>query len=414
MPVRDAPYTALLLADSAEAGCELCGISVLERLLRTLERCGCGRAIILSSAPDFIRDRVTETSPARPRLTIHRLTRSSGAVTCEQLVAAWPDREENLLVLRADVFDERLLCALRGTAAPTALIDSGGHGQICGALWLNHAWASAHDGALDETISESIQNGSIGTLDVNDLPAYSTSLRRELRPYCFPAPLPQNRRRAEKILLNAAQKGTLDLPAHVHAPIENFLVSRLCKTSVTPNQLTLFGNVVAWLATFCFATGALVAGTALALAVGVLDGLDGKQARLKVETSERGKLEHWFDALFELSWWCALAFSLQRSGLLPNAFSYLLLLLGAELIDLAAKGSVLWRRKQLIDELSRFDRVVRLFGGRRNIYIWIFAVGLVFGAPGQAFAVIAWWEALTAAVHLPRAAWIVWQSYRAS
>jgi Phosphatidylglycerophosphate synthase len=42
-------------------------------------------------------------------------------------------------------------------------------------------------------------------------------------------------------------------------------------------------------------------GIGLALIVGVLDGLDGKLARLKLETSKAGKLEHLFDALFENS-----------------------------------------------------------------------------------------------------------------
>jgi hypothetical protein len=51
----------------------------------------------------------------------------------------------------------------------------------------------------------------------------------------------------------------------------------------------------------------------------VLDGLDGKQARLKVETNRTGKIEHWFDAVFEMSWWIALAWHFQASGQLPDA-----------------------------------------------------------------------------------------------
>ena len=152
-------------------------------------------------------------------------------------------------------------------------------------------------------------------------------MRREIRPYWFPAPAPGQSQEAERVLLDAAQKGTQDFPALVHAPIENFLVSQLCKTAITPNQLTVFSNIVAWGATFLFATGHLTAGTVLALSVGILDGLDGKQARLKIETSKMGKLEHWFDALFEISWWIALAYYLQSSGRLRSAFGYLALLI---------------------------------------------------------------------------------------
>ena len=126
----------------------------------------------------------------------------------------------------------------------------------------------------------------------------------------------------------------------VHGPIENFLISHLWKTAITPNQLTFMTNVVAWAATFLFATGHLGWGTILALAVGILDGLDGKQARVKIETTKAGKLEHWFDAFFEHSWWIAIAYHLQSSGRLPGAFVYLVLLMGAEAVAGLAKFSV--------------------------------------------------------------------------
>src|SRR5205814_3101970 len=175
-------------------------------------------------------------------------------------------------------------------------------------------------------------------------------MRRELRAYWFPSRAPGQRMVAERVLVEAAQKGAQDFPALVHAPIENLLVSHLCKTAITPNQLTAFSNIVAGGATLLFTTGHLSLGIALALAVGVLDGLDGKLARLKIETSKMGRLEHWFDALFEISWWIALAYYFQSSGRIPAAFGYLALLLCAEAAAGLAKLSVIYRFDQLIDE----------------------------------------------------------------
>jgi hypothetical protein len=40
-------------------------------------------------------------------------------------------------------------------------------------------------------------------------------------------------------LLGATQKGVIDFPALAHAPIEKRLVWRLCRTTITPNQMTL-------------------------------------------------------------------------------------------------------------------------------------------------------------------------------
>ena len=70
----------------------------------------------------------------------------------------------------------------------------------------------------------------------------------------------------------------------------------------------------------------------------------------------------------------------------------------AEGIDGFAKGSVNFTISKLIDELKAFQRFVRLVGGRRNIYAWILALGLFLGTVAEAFKLIAWWEAVTAAV----------------
>ncbi len=88
-----------------------------------------------------------------------------------------------------------------------------------------------------------------------------------------------------------------------------------------------------------------------------------------------------------------------------HAPSVLLLLLVAEGIDGFAKGSVNFTIGKLIDELKAFERFVRLVSGRRNIYVWILALGLILGTVSGAFKLIAWWEAVTAAVDLARAAW---------
>ena len=47
---------------------------------------------------------------------------------------------------------------------------------------------------------------------------YIVSMRRHLRPVCVAAA--RDVARAERIILDSAQKGTLDIPAYVHAPIE--------------------------------------------------------------------------------------------------------------------------------------------------------------------------------------------------
>ena len=413
----------LVIVDSPAASVELCGISMLERSLRTLQACGFTRALILTDSEELTSEASLASSPHWTKIVWNFAART-GPVTLEQLAAVWPDDHRDLLVLRGDsVFDARLLRLLRTQASPVALVDSAvpanllplvsaapmtTRGRFCGAALLSRDWVTGRSAPLEEALCAGLEDGSLVAFDVATQSWYSAELHRDLRAYWFPFPSPAHNKLAKNVILDAAQKGTLDIPALVHAPIETFIVDKLCKTTVTPNQLTIFCNVVAWGATILFATGNLGWGIAIALAVGVLDGLDGKLARVKLETSEAGKLEHFFDVLFENSWWVALACHLSLSGKLPDAFSYLGLLIGAQVLNALARASIVRYYGKSISELGRFDRIFRLVGGRRNIYVWILALGLIRGTPAGAFKLIGWWEAVTAAVHLARAAWALW------
>ena len=412
-----------VLADAPVALVELCGISTLERLLRTLQRVGVPEAVIISSTPEALEKELAKPSRFRSEIawTLHR--RQPGPVMIEDVRGCGSD-EELMVILPGDaVWDDRLLHLLITRNEPAVLIDSAPPatvepfvsgmpqttlGRLTGAAVLPSDWMSNKSGPFHEILSRALDEGAVPVLDITAQPSYSLTMRRELRPLWIPAPRPAQRKQAERLILDSAQKGSLDLPAWVHAPIETFLVARLCKTPITPNQLTALCNVVAWAAVALFATGHLVWGTAVALAVGVLDGLDGKQARVKVETTEAGKLEHWLDTFYELAWAFALTYHFHASGQVPDAWKYLLFFLAAEGVDSLAKLSIIRRYGRLIDELSPLDRKIRFLGGRRNIYIWILAVGVLLGVSANAFIIMVWWAAVTAVVHVVRAVWAIW------
>jgi phosphatidylglycerophosphate synthase len=378
--------------------------------------------------PDLIEQHLAESSWARAELNIDIRKQTSESVSVAEIVDVWPAGADAALIIRGDlVLDSRLIRHLVSEMSNAAIVDSAVPSQIaplvastpntrpgkfCGAAVLKRDWFSTKSGPLQSILLEGVDHDEIAAINVADQPEYHPALRRKLRPFWFAAPAPQNKKLAERILLDSTQKGALDIPAYVHAPIEKFLVSLLSRTSITPNQLTIFCNVIAWIATILFATGHLVSGIVIALIVGVLDGLDGKQARLKVETTQRGKLEHWFDGIFEWSWWTALAYQLQTTGQLAGAFRYWVFLVAAEAVDAIAKGVVLFKTGKLIDELNTFERIVRLVGGRRNIYVWILAIGIFAGAPAKAFVAMVWLELITAAIHLPHAAWTVYKARR--
>jgi 1L-myo-inositol 1-phosphate cytidylyltransferase / CDP-L-myo-inositol myo-inositolphosphotransferase len=413
----------VILADAPAALIELCGISLIERLLRTLQRVDVHNVVILSSTPEALAEELAKPSPPRREIAFTFQRRNAGPVTIEEICSASSEADTVFVIPGDAVWDDRLISLLITQKEPVVLVDSDPppsvetsisqmpmttRGRLCGAAVLRRDWMSGESGAFYDILHRAVNGRRLTLLDIAAQPSYSLAMRRELRPLWIPAPQPAQRKQAERLILDAAQKGSLDFPAWVHRPIETFLIARLCKSPITPNQLTALCNVVAWTTFILFATGHLVWGTALALAVGILDGLDGKQARVKVETSGGGKLEHWLDTFYELAWAFALAYHFHVSGELPSAYKYLLLLLGSEGIDGLAKLSIIRHYGRLIDELSPLDRKIRFLGGRRNIYIWILALGMLLGAPAKSFVVMAYWEAVTAAVHVARAVWAIW------
>jgi phosphatidylglycerophosphate synthase len=414
----------IITAEPESAFVELCGISMLERLLRILQRLGVAQVSILSASPDAVRQHLARLSWARADVRFDIVRAVGRTVTTADIRnLAGSDDAPMLLVDGSSFFDARLLRVLMRTDRPALLIDSAPPpdlipllknvphvpaGYICGT-------AIFSTGLLgdDETESafESLAHAKgIDLIDVHEQPTYIVDMRRRIRPLWFPAPERDNAI-AEQLLLDAAQNGTLDLPAIAHAPIETAIIRRLCRTSITPTQITLFTAVVSSVVTALFATGQLLLGTSLALIVGVLDGLDGKQARVKVETTELGKREHVLDYVLELSWWIALAYHFASTGALASASALTLLLITSDLVDRYAKRIAKQRTGRNLDDVAPIDRFVRLIGGRRNIYIWILAGGLIAGAADNAFALLCYWGAGTAAVHLLRALWIARQPH---
>jgi len=205
---------------------------------------------------------------------------------------------------------------------------------------------------------------------------------------------------ATHTLIRAAQKRALDLPALVLDPIfENRLVFWLCDTRITPNQVTLFTACLGALIAALFLHGWLRLGIVLAYAVAVLDGVDGKLARTKLQTSRLGELEHVLDFFMEHAWYLTITIFLVTSTQERQLWWIGGGLMLSDLIDnlLYYLGQV-WFGKQL-DELGLFDRRFRLIAGRRNIYTWMFFCGFWAGFPVQIFVVTLVWSLITIGVH---------------
>jgi phosphatidylglycerophosphate synthase len=404
----------ILIADAPEALTELCGVNLLERLLRILQRLGFQRAIVFSTRAEIVGAELTKRSWPREQITADLVSSATSPPTSQRLLEQSP--ADRFLIIPANIYcDARLLAALCAKDSPAALVDSNppefARSLIrnpCGPALITRdfLFACPPTAPFFNELTRKIDHGRIDTVDAAKQDDYIVTMRRRLRPLCFRVALEQDRRPAERIILDSAQNGTLDLPAYFHAPIETGIISLLCETRITPNQITIAGFMIGCSATAAFAVGRVGLGILAALIFGIVDGLDGKQSRVKIETTERGKWEHHLDYLIENSWWAAIAFHLWRSGQSPNAFFFLALLIGSHLLDEFAKRRARMATGRLLDDLTPFDRAFRLIAARRNVYVWMLACGFLLNAVPQSYAVICGWAAFSAAIHLVRSIWI--------
>lgn len=92
----------------------------------------------------------------------------------------------------------------------------------------------------------------------------------------------------------------------IHRPFEDFIVYLLYDLNfVTADHISIIVYVLAFLAVYLFLTGSLLLALVTAVAVGILDGVDGKIARLRHKKTYIGKLEHSLDMLYEQCWYAS-------------------------------------------------------------------------------------------------------------
>ena len=404
----------IVIADAPDALVELCGVNLLERLLRILQRLGFRRALVLSTTPEVIAAELRKRPWAREQLSAELASITIKPVTVQLLLEH--AAAERFLIVAANIYcDARLLAALCAKDPSAAIVDSNPPEfalnlvrNPCGPSLVKRDFllGLSSSAPFFDQLKEKAANAEIDFVDAAKVDDYIVAMRRRVRPLCLPVSLEQDRRLAERVIRDSAQKGTLDLPAYCHAPIETGIVSLLCRTRMTPNHITTAGFVIGCGATAAFALGRIGLGILAALIFGIVDGLDGKLARVKIETTERGKWEHHLDYLIENSWWVVIAFHLWRSGQFPKAFLFLALLIGSHLLDEFAKRRAKIATGRLLDDLTPFDRAFRLIAARRNVYVWILALGFLLNAFPQSYAIICGWAAFSAAVHLVRSIWI--------
>lgn len=231
-----------------------------------------------------------------------------------------------------------------------------------------------------EVVKNIIKETESPILDISELSTYNYDLRRDQSYTWIYIESHNDNHRAKKELLNNAQKSVLDWPAwFIHRPIEKWITYHICEWSITPNQITLINIVVAFIATYFFATGNLLPAMIFAIATGIIDGLDGKQARVKIMMSKIGKLEEVSDRIYEYSWYLAMAYFLVKTGhgTVPYVLFGFLFVFHA--LDVAVSAIFKFKRHVQLDDFGQLERNFRWIGSRRNTNVWTLIPFVLFG-----------------------------------
>ncbi len=397
---------ALLIAPPAPGAdhpttTKILGRSPLERHLIHLAERGIEHCMVL----------LPVGSEAIPEPSLSRAARIAGvAVSARREDDDWrgeSDFADAVVVVAGNgVYDARLYDAVTRATDSVAIVDGLAAGSEAAPIGLARLPRPALLSGPADRLPFPVPQPGVRTLSVGALPAYLPGLRRTLRPHWHLVRSPADATRARSAILDAAQKGILDFPARFLHPIpENVLARAAAATGVTPNQITIATGLVALVATSLFARQAYGPALAIAFLVNILDGVDGKLARIKLLSSRFGdRLDHVVDVLFEFSWYVGLGWGLSTAGAtwtpLWASVSLIAVMIGARAV------SGLYRMvsgRQIHDHLA-FDRAFRLVAGRRNVYVFVLLVGLAAGRVPEAFNLVVAWGVVTLGVYLARTA----------
>ena len=332
---------------------------------------------------------------------VARQLRQLGNIGLAQDVESIP-ATERVLVLRADyAYDLPTLTGLAGREG--LLMD----GTVPAAAHVERALAPAALALLRAADPGEAAPASIPAIHTGDLDSFEADLRKTEAPLLEPIAA-GTIRALENRLYGVSYKGITDFITKWWWPVPAKAMVRLCaRSGISPNAVTCTGFALMLATCWLFGERLYFWGLALGWFMTFLDTVDGKLARVTVQSSRFGHwLDHGMDIAHPPFWYWLWGLSL--TGFEPRlGFGLEALMIfiavgyaGGRLIEGAfhGLGSVslfAWRP---------FDAWFRLFTARRNPCLLLLTAGWLVNEPGLGFELVAWWTLVSAVVILGRLA----------
>lgn len=390
----------------------LWGLTLLERNVRELARLGFEAITVVTTADGEPGRNFCHQLPARVTVGFESLGEGSlrGRLAAELRREAVP-----VLVLEGHAFnDRRVLQRLMESEGSCGLVSPGGSRRAGAAIlsardadWLRAA--SSDD--LAEALGEALEACELPELDLSDFDPYVKNLRRTIDPFLLRVEGPEQLAEMDELLRQQVHKGVLEFVAkHIHPPLEFGTVKLIAHTRISPNMITVVWLVLAAITVPLFATGHLLPGVILAAVSGVLDGVDGKLARLTLRFSRTGDLlDHVGGTVYDAIWYLALGWYFAGGDPVSTGAIFTFILFFSYLVERIVPGVFRKLHKAEIHDYEGIDVFVRFIGSRMNNNIWVLLIGVLLGVARETFYFISVWMLVTAAWHTVRLLHVTWR-----
>jgi phosphatidylglycerophosphate synthase len=304
----------------------------------------------------------------------------------------------SVIVLHAGwVYDEPLLSALAEAETGTLLID-----EASGA-----AVAAKVDGAQAALAAQALeQRSEVPGAPLRRTPAtlgsqYNNKLRKRETPYLLPlsaATLPA----IEKRMFAGSYKGVTDIVTKYAWPLPARHVTKLCAIAgITPNMVTTISLLMVIIAFQQFWNGHFGLGLIAAWTMTFLDTVDGKLARVTLNSSKFGDIfDHGIDLIHPPFWWWAWVVGLNAVGLpLAHLTLILIIVLGGYVAQRLEEGLFQKLFRMQMHVWRPIDSFFRLITARRNPNLLLLTLAALLGRPDLGMTAVAVWTLICFCLH---------------
>lgn len=233
--------------------------------------------------------------------------------------------------------------------------------------------------------------------------SYWAALRKREEPYAL-LPETSERHQVEWRVFMGTYKGATDLVTKWLWPWPAFHATRFCaRLGVTPNKVTALSLVLVIAAFYWFWIGEWALGLCAAWFMTFLDTVDGKLARVTLQSSRFGNVfDHGIDLIHPPFWYVAWAVGVQSGPLAleaPVLTTALAVIVGGYVLQRLIEGVAIWRFRLEIHVWRRIDTWLRLVTARRNPNLLLLTGFALIGRVDWGLIAVAIWTAICLGLH---------------